>query len=152
MFDRGNYRRSSPPSRLTLQRSEASKLSGSLLPRLSCDRIAALVVLEDILQTHRFRGAPAASEIRPTHQHQGTAHLFQRHLRIFSPAAAGCAATRRSALPDTTLNDVSTRHNSVPRSASARLPLWPRETHVPRSSARRPQPAPVAPRSLPVCW
>ena len=61
------------------------------------DRVAVLMVLEDILQTCRFRRAPLATQIPPTREGQRSAHLLQRHLRVFPPTTAACAAPRTSA-------------------------------------------------------
>ena len=76
---------------LTLQRSEASKLSRSFLPGFGSGGVALLMVQEEIFQACRFGGGSLAAQVFPTGQHEGSANLLQSDLRIFPPAVASCA-------------------------------------------------------------
>ena len=73
---------------LTLQRSEASKLSWSFLSRLRGGGVTLLVIEEEVFQTRRFARGSLSAQVLPTRGDQGSADLLQRDLRIFPPEVA----------------------------------------------------------------
>src|SRR5262249_54953462 len=92
--------------------------------------VAPLVIANDHPRLLRLRRPPS-----PTQQHQAArvqrpAHLLQRHLRVFPPAAARCAATRTPARSDPGASAATDCDSPAPRSASTPLPAWPRGTCV----------------------